>query len=343
MAFVEDLPPNFTDQDVANSIRIYLFDVQHDERLAALSLRKILAAKHITKIFQGCSSDAGALYNHYKIVLHSVFDTVIAHRQLHEGTKSDLYYLYEFYVGEVTNRMKKDIKKKYISNPELWTTRPLTELLTYYAAFDVYALIRIYFKLKSLIDEKTYESIYNSSNGSSFGAIRRYLPFAATMLYARGCSDEEVAAETGISIPCEEDYKYYYEYPETSESSEKKDDKKNPYNIAWPAPALKNPHGDGSHRSFVEPNLNGFGHVQNKHHHRNPNRTNYQHNYYKNDRSQRPTSTRQQPRNDSQQRSNRFQNQYQPRPRQYQNQQKWYYHNQSAEDGGASKISHNQY
>ncbi|XP_053200807.1 uncharacterized protein LOC128385900 [Panonychus citri] len=205
LAIVDELPENHTDEDIANSIKIYLFDVQADVDLMYIALKKLLKAEKITKIFQGCSSDATALYNRYKIITASVFDTVIAHRHLNEGAKSDLYYLYEYYVGEGTNRMKKDIKKKYIFNPRLWTTRPLTELLTYYAAFDVYALIRIYYKLKNQIDEKTYKEIWDKSSATAQSAYIRALPLYAASLYNKGYTLAQVHAEIGWELDSDDE------------------------------------------------------------------------------------------------------------------------------------------
>ena len=178
MAYSELSNPNNSHQlglnDLASNIKIYLFDVQANRNILVRCLRKLLQNHSLVKIFQGCSGDAMTLQNKYGITLKSVFDTSVAHKMLHHSEKSDLYYLYENYVGETTNRMKKDIKKQYINNPRLWTTRPLSDHLIYYAAFDVYALIRIYYAMLPKIDPLTYNIIFRESNSIAAYSVSRF-------------------------------------------------------------------------------------------------------------------------------------------------------------------------
>jgi len=161
--------------DLASSIKVFLFDVQENRNILVNCLRRLFQNDAIVKIFQGCSGDANTLYSKYGILLKSVFDTAVAHKLTQNSEKCDLYFLYEHYVGETTNRMKKDIKKQYIGNPRLWTTRPLSDLLIYYAAFDAYALIRIYYAMLPQIDPQNYTMILRESNNIAEGATRRFV------------------------------------------------------------------------------------------------------------------------------------------------------------------------
>ncbi|RWS30524.1 uncharacterized protein B4U80_05095 [Leptotrombidium deliense] len=159
--------------DITPHIRVYLFDVYQRRELLPFCLKRLLQAPFVTKIFQGCSADSTSLYMKHKISLRNVFDTVIAHRYLNNGGKADLYSLYEHYVGEQANRMKRDIKKQYIGNPRLWATRPLTENLKYYAAFDVFSLIRVYFAMIPKINKEGMETITRKSNKLSVNSAHR--------------------------------------------------------------------------------------------------------------------------------------------------------------------------
>ncbi|RWS11800.1 uncharacterized protein B4U79_14406 [Dinothrombium tinctorium] len=161
--------------DITPYIKIYLFDVHINRGLLPVCLKRLFQAPFVMKVFQGCSADSTSLYMKHNISLNNVFDTVIAHRYLNNGGKADLYSLYEHYVGEQANRMKKDIKKQYINNPRLWAQRPLNELLTYYAAFDVFSLIRVYFAMLPKISEDGIKIITRKSNNASSYAARREL------------------------------------------------------------------------------------------------------------------------------------------------------------------------
>lgn len=151
--------------DLRPYIRIFLVDVQENPEIMTRCLKHIFESPNHLKIFQGCATDSRALFQNYNIRLKCVFDTVISHQLLRQDDiKSDLYYLYETYVKDSTSRLKKDIKKLYIRTPTLWATRPLTNILIYYAAFDVYALLRIHNAMLIEIQKDGYPNVIEKFN-----------------------------------------------------------------------------------------------------------------------------------------------------------------------------------
>lgn len=129
-------------------MQVFIFDVKTSAFLLE-ELCRLFSSERVTKVFHGCTGDLGALHNYHRIEVRNVFDTLIASRHVDLNGKSNIYALYEHYTGEETNNLKKKIKRLYYSRPDLWAHRPLSETLTFYAAFDAYSLLKTFYAMQA--------------------------------------------------------------------------------------------------------------------------------------------------------------------------------------------------
>ncbi|XP_054159782.1 uncharacterized protein LOC128957995 [Oppia nitens] len=152
--------------------QIFIFDVWSNPNLVDYCLKRLLESNSIKKVFHGCEDDSYALHRDFGVVLNNFIDTQAVHTVISSSTEISkdmvvsgggggscgqqssseaigLNGLFELYGGYGCNPLKAVVKKRYVGNSNYWCSRPLTEEMIYYAAYDVYVLLGIYLKMLS--------------------------------------------------------------------------------------------------------------------------------------------------------------------------------------------------
>ncbi|KAL3696055.1 hypothetical protein R1sor_010131 [Riccia sorocarpa] len=141
---------------------VYLVDAVVGGYELMQACKPALESVHITKVVHDCKRDSEALYFQYDIKLHNVFDTQIAYTLLEEqqGKKwvPDDYISFvdllsdERYCGVVYDE-KEEVRSLLKKDPQFWTHRPWTEMMTRVAADDVRFLLCIHHKMISRLQK----------------------------------------------------------------------------------------------------------------------------------------------------------------------------------------------
>lgn len=141
---------------------VYLVDAVQGGNALMQACKPALESSCITKVVHDCKRDSEALYFQYGIRLNNVFDTQIAYTLIEEqqGTKwaPDNYISFvgllahERYCGVVYDE-KQEVRSLLKKDPQFWTHRPWTEMMTRVAADDVRFLLCIH--------EKMIEKLHN--------------------------------------------------------------------------------------------------------------------------------------------------------------------------------------
>ncbi|KAL5579383.1 hypothetical protein UlMin_011825 [Ulmus minor] len=142
---------------------IYLVDAIEGGEDLMEACKPALESSFVTKIIHDCKRDSEALYFQFGIKLHNVVDTQIAYSllQQQQGGARSPHDCISFvrlladprYCG-ISYLEKKQIHTLLRQDPNIWTYRPLSELMVRAAADDVRFLLYIYHKMMEQLNEQ---------------------------------------------------------------------------------------------------------------------------------------------------------------------------------------------